>query len=130
MEEFEAKFPYPVDVLIGADVVCWPALVKPILLTIKYLLLKAKTPLAMCFYCGFVCRAQSTEDLLFREAKAMGFRYERVPDSKFLPEPRPLAVQSKRELQLLVFRLDETAANWNTEVQFMDVELEQMPTAC
>lgn len=109
---------------------CWPTLVKPILQTIKYLMLRAESPLNAIFYCGFVCRAQSTEDLLFREARAFGFRYERIADDAFLPNPRPADVTSKRELQLLVFRLDPTAANWNKPVSFSDDELANLQTAC
>lgn len=116
--------------LVGADVVCWPMLVKPILQTIKHLMLRAPTPLETVFYCGFVCRAQSTEDLLFREAQAAGFRFERIPDTSFLPSPRPANVESRQELQLLVFRLDPEAANWNEPVQFSDAELSDKQTAC
>ncbi|KAF1778808.1 S-adenosyl-L-methionine-dependent methyltransferase [Phytophthora cactorum] len=106
VEAFERAFPYPVDVLIGADVVCWPILVKPILQTIKYLLLRSRNPLETKFCCGFVCRAQSTEDLFFKEAVAFGFRFERIPGDAFLPTPRPADVTSNRELQLIVFTLD------------------------
>eukprot|EP00644_Phytophthora_capsici_P001906 jgi/Phyca11/6817/fgenesh1_pm.PHYCAscaffold_14_\ len=123
-EAFERAFPRPVDVLIGADVVCWPILVKPILQTIKYLLLRSKNPLETKFCCGFVCRAQSTQDLFFQEAVAFGFRFERVQGDAFLPSPRPAEVTSNRELQLLVFTLDPNSPNWNEPVRFADAELE------
>ena len=129
-EAFERAFPHPVDVLIGADVVCWPNLVKPILQTIKYLLLRSCDPLSAKFCCGFVCRAQSTEDLLFKEAAAFGFQFERVQDNVFLPSPRPADVTSKRELQLIVFTLDLRKANWNEPVTFDDGELKNLQTAC
>ncbi|RLN93588.1 hypothetical protein BBJ28_00016334 [Nothophytophthora sp. Chile5] len=127
---FERAFPHPVDVLIGADVVCWPMLVKPILQTIKYLLLHSREPLKTRFCCGFVCRAQSTEDLFFREAVAFGFRFERVPAETFLPTPRPAVVTSNLELQLLVFTLDAKAPNWKHPVVFSDAELTDLQTAC
>ncbi|ETO80969.1 hypothetical protein F444_04645 [Phytophthora nicotianae P1976] len=130
VEAFEHAFPYPVDVLIGADVVCWPMLVKPILQTIKYLLLRSNNPLETQFCCGFVCRAQSTEDLLFKEAVAFGFRFERIPDDTFLPTPRPAHVTSNRELQLIVFTLDPNTPNWNEPVRFADAELTNLQTAC
>ncbi|KAG2767461.1 hypothetical protein JG687_00012120 [Phytophthora cactorum] len=130
VEAFERAFPYPVDVLIGADVVCWPILVKPILQTIKYLLLRSRNPLETKFCCGFVCRAQSTEDLFFKEAVAFGFRFERIPGDAFLPTPRPADVTSNRELQLIVFTLDPQAPNWNEPVRFADAELTNLQTAC
>ncbi|KAE8904042.1 hypothetical protein PF002_g24187 [Phytophthora fragariae] len=130
VEAFERAFPYPVDVLIGADVVCWPNLVKPILQTIKYLLLRSRSPLETKFCCGFVCRAQSTEDLFFREAVAFGFRFERVQGDEFLPTPRPADVTSHLELQLIVFTLDPQAPNWNEPVRFADAELTNLQTAC
>jgi hypothetical protein len=129
-EAFERAFPHPVDVLIGADVVCWPILVKPILQTIKYLLQRSRKPLETKFCCGFVCRAQSTEDLLFKEATAFGFRFERVHADAFLPTPRPADVISHRELQLVVFTLDPQSPNRNEPVQFADKELENLQTAC
>ncbi|KAL3665326.1 hypothetical protein V7S43_009367 [Phytophthora oleae] len=130
VEAFERAFPHPVDVLIGADVVCWPILVKPILQTIKYLLLRSKNPLETKFCCGFVCRAQSTQDLFFREAVAFGFRFERVQGDVFLPTPRPADVTSNQELQLLVFTLDPQTPNWNEPVRFADAELANLQTAC
>ncbi|CAI5701281.1 unnamed protein product [Peronospora effusa] len=130
LKAFEEAFPHPVDVLIGADVVCWPILVKPILQTIKYLLLRSRDPLKTKFCCGFVCRAQSTEDLLFNEAVAFGFRFERVQDDVFLPTPRPLEVTSHLKLQLIVFTLDPQAPNWNEPVEFAGAELKNLQTAC
>ncbi|TDH71389.1 hypothetical protein CCR75_009525 [Bremia lactucae] len=130
VEAFEIAFPYPVDMLIGADVVCWPMLVNPILQTIKYLLLRSREPLTTKFCCGFVCRAQSTESLFFKEAVALGFQFERIRGNSFLPTPRPNDVISNQELQLIVFTLDSRAPNWNEPVQFADAELANLQTAC
>ncbi|CEG35978.1 Predicted methyltransferase [Plasmopara halstedii] len=130
VKAFEYSFPYPVDMLIGADVVCWPNLVKPILQTVKYLLLRSRNSIKTKFCCGLVCRAQSTEDLFFREAAAFGFRYHRIPHDTFLPTPRPAAVASHRELQLVVLKLDPKAPNWNEPVQFADAKLLSLQTAC
>ncbi|RHZ31310.1 hypothetical protein DYB37_012179, partial [Aphanomyces astaci] len=33
--QFQKDFPHPIDILLGADVVCWPNLVLPLLRTIK-----------------------------------------------------------------------------------------------
>ncbi|EEY57050.1 uncharacterized protein PITG_10625 [Phytophthora infestans T30-4] len=130
VEAFEQAFPFPIDILIGADVICWPILVKPILQTIKYLLLRSRKPLETKFCCGFVCRAQSTEKLLFQEALAFGFHFERISEDTFLPTPRPSEVISNRELQLIVFTLDPRAPNWNEPVRFADAELANIQTAC
>ena len=127
---FERAFPHPVDVLIGADVVCWPNLVKPMLQTIKYLLLRSRDPLNAKFCCGFVCRAQSTEELLYKEAVALGFRFERVQSNVFLPSPRTADVTSNRELQLIVFTLDPHKANWNQPMTLADRCLKNLQTAC
>lgn len=127
---FEHSFPYPVDILIGADVVCWPLLVKPILQTVKYLLLRSRNPLKTKFYCGFVCRAQSTESLFLKEAIAFGFCFERIPSDTFLPTPQPAAVTSNQKLQLIVFTLDARAPNWNESVTFAGAELTNLQTAC
>ncbi|KAI9916438.1 hypothetical protein PsorP6_017852 [Peronosclerospora sorghi] len=77
VEHFERAFVHPVDVLLGADVVCWPVLVKPILQTIKYLL-RSRDPLKGTFCCGFLCRAQATEEHFFEEAEELGFTYKRT----------------------------------------------------
>ncbi|RHY36557.1 hypothetical protein DYB38_008925 [Aphanomyces astaci] len=66
--QFQKDFPHPIDVLLGADVVCWPNLVLPLLRTIK--------------------------DLFFAQAKGMGFKLWSVPHGDFLPTPRPVNVTS------------------------------------
>ena len=53
-----------------------------------------------------MCRAQSTEDLLYKGTSAFGVRFERVQEDTFLPAPRPADVISNRELRLIVFTLD------------------------
>ncbi|KAI9918489.1 hypothetical protein PsorP6_012231 [Peronosclerospora sorghi] len=78
VEHFERGFVHPVDVLHGADVVCWPVLVKPILQTIKYLLMRSSDPLKGTFCCGLLCRAQATEEHFFEEEKALGCAYKRT----------------------------------------------------
>ncbi|KAI9907453.1 hypothetical protein PsorP6_004734 [Peronosclerospora sorghi] len=130
VEQFERAFVHPVNALLGADVVCWPVLVKPILQTIKYLLLRSRDPLKRMFCCGFVCRAHATEDHFFEEAEALGFRFERVQEDTFLPTPRPANVTSNLELQLLVFTLDSRKPNWNDPVTFSNAELTNIQTAC
>ncbi|KDO29369.1 hypothetical protein SPRG_05905 [Saprolegnia parasitica CBS 223.65] len=122
---FTHAFPHHVDIVLGADVVCWPNLVLPLLLS------HASVPdmFATVFYCGFVCRATSTRDLLFAQAKAMGFALWTVDHDTFLPTPRPDNVLSVKELFLLGFRLDKTSPAASDPVAFLD-DLENLQTAC
>ncbi|KAI9910745.1 hypothetical protein PsorP6_010852 [Peronosclerospora sorghi] len=78
VKHFERAFVHPVHVLLVADVVCWPGLVKPILQTIKYLLLRSRDPLKGTFCCGFLCRAQATEEHFFEESEALVCAYKRT----------------------------------------------------
>ncbi|CAI5742015.1 unnamed protein product [Hyaloperonospora brassicae] len=91
---------------------------------------RANEPLATKFCCGYVCRAQSTEDLLYKGTSAFGVRFERVQEDTFLPAPRPADVISNRELRLIVFTLDPHKANWDESVTFNDDELKNMQTVC
>ena len=74
-----------VDVVIAADVIQWPAVVEPLLHTVKALLWdsRAKIP---TFVLGIVNRAQTTYDLFFQLAKELGFSWERVPEEAFLKD--------------------------------------------
>ncbi|ETW02466.1 hypothetical protein, variant [Aphanomyces invadans] len=127
--QFQKDFPYPVDVMLGADVVCWPNLVLPLLRTIKHLMHQHARPFEVVFYCGFVCRAQSTQDLFFAQAKIMGFKLWFVPHDDFLPTPRPANVTSTMELNLLGLSLDTTAPLAMDPVVFCD-NLQDLQTAC
>ncbi|CAI5738020.1 unnamed protein product [Hyaloperonospora brassicae] len=92
---------------------------------------RANEPLATKFCCGFVCCAQSTEDLLYKETSAFVVRFERVQEDTFLPAPRPADVISNRELQLIVSTLDpHKANNWDESVTFGDDELKNMQIVC
>ena len=93
------------DFVIGADVVCWPKLVVPLLQTITALLRNSPRDDA-AFLCGFVARAESTKDLFFREAKQRGFAVEEHAPASFLPDPPPANVASALELRLIELRLD------------------------
>ncbi|EQC37307.1 hypothetical protein SDRG_05528 [Saprolegnia diclina VS20] len=126
---FTQAFAHPIDIVLGADVVCWPNLVLPLLRTIKYLMHQTPDMFATVFYCGFVCRATSTRDLLFAQAKEMGFRLWTVDHDTFLPTPRPENVLSVKELFLLGFRLDTTSPAATEPVAFLD-DLENLQTAC
>ncbi|OQR97888.1 hypothetical protein ACHHYP_09851 [Achlya hypogyna] len=127
--EFTEAFPHPVDIVLGADVVCWPNLVLPLLRTIKHLMHRAPDMFSTAFYCGFVCRATNTRDLLFAQAKAMGFRMWTVDHDTFLPTPRPENVFSVKELFLLGFQLDPASPAATEPVAFVD-DLENLQTAC
>lgn len=95
------------DVLIGADIVCWPESILPLLLTLKALFHRSHTqspPPAL--YLGFVCRATSTKDRLAREAKELGLVIENIPLDSFLPSERPPEVQSLIPLEIFKLFLD------------------------
>lgn len=83
----------PPSIVMGADVVCWPSCVEPLLQTTKALFLKLEDPFEGVLYVGYVCRAASrmgsTRDQLIDTAKSMGFRHERIPAADFLPPPSP-----------------------------------------
>jgi predicted nicotinamide N-methyase len=72
-----------VDVVIAADVVQWPAVVEPLLHSVKALLWSSEceTPTLVL---GIVNRAQSTYDMFFELAAKLGFSYRRVPHDNFL----------------------------------------------
>ncbi|KAL0586285.1 hypothetical protein ABG067_004134 [Albugo candida] len=106
IQAFEQQKSSGVDVLIGADVVCWPSYIQPLLETVKYFLLKSSAPFQSKFLCGFVCRAKSIEDSLFQQAQATGLAFEEVQPDTFLPMPIPSNVKSHMKLQILVFQLD------------------------
>jgi len=73
-----------VDVVIAADVVQWPAVVEPLLHTVKALLWESVDEKPM-FLLGLVQRAQSTSQEFFDLAKRLGFAWEKVDYAKFLP---------------------------------------------
>ena len=79
----------PPSIVMGADVVCWPSCVEPLLQTTKALFLKLGDPFDGVLYVGYVCRAASrmgsTRDQLIDTARQMGFSHERIPATAFLP---------------------------------------------
>jgi hypothetical protein len=76
-----------VEVVVGADVVCWPVCVTPLLETAKALFLALPDPFEGAMYVGYVCRATNTRDLFFATAKDMGFRCDKIAPESFLPLP-------------------------------------------
>ena len=76
------------DVLLGADVVCWPQFVTPFLLTVKGLL-QASVCIDAALYLGYVCRATTTTTALHAKAAAMGLAVEalRMPPNHFNADP-------------------------------------------
>jgi hypothetical protein len=105
------------QVLLGADIVCWPDYVAPLLQTVKRLLLDSPGQCG-AMYLGFVCRAKATEALFLRTAGGMGMAVERIPAESFLPPEAPEEVRSANELQLLVVRLDPTSPHGTEEPVF------------
>ena len=74
-----------VQIIVGADVVCWPVCVAPLLETVKALFLELDFPYSGVMYIGYVCRATNTRDLFFTTARQMGFKLEKVIPESFLP---------------------------------------------
>ena len=92
----------PCDVVLGADVVCWPRLVEPLLQTVRALLRGSADGV---FYCGFVSRSQLTERLFFEKSQRFGFSIKEHALASFLPSPIPEACRSNMELRVLELRL-------------------------
>ena len=90
------------DVVLGADVVCWPRLVEPLLQTVRALLRGSADGV---FYCGFVSRSQLTERLFFEKSGRFGFVIREHTLESFLPDPVPEACRSNMELRVLELRL-------------------------
>jgi predicted nicotinamide N-methyase len=74
-----------VDVVIAADVVQWPAVVEPLLHTVKALLWESRAQ-QPTFVLGIVNRAQTTYDLFFKLAKELGFSWIQVAAEDFLKD--------------------------------------------
>eukprot|EP00937_MAST-01D_sp_MAST-1D-sp2_P002360 g2360.t1 len=110
------------DVVIGADVVCWPASVRPLLTTVKALLRgSSATDPAPVFFCGFVCRAHNIRAVLLETAVSLGFEVSRIPDAEFLPSPAPSNVHSDRELELLKLELKRSGSGAaDDDVEWVD----------
>jgi predicted nicotinamide N-methyase len=72
-----------IDVVIAADVVQWPAVIEPLLHTVKALLWTSECD-PPTLVLGIVNRAQSTYDMFFELAAKLGFSCRRVPHEDFL----------------------------------------------
>ena len=92
--------------VLGADVVCWPRLVEPLLQTVRALLRGSADGV---FYCGFVSRSQLTERLFFEKSGRFGFVIREHTLESFLPSPIPEACRSNMELRVLELRLGDDA---------------------
>jgi len=95
-----------VDVVVAADVVQWPAVVEPLLHTVKALLWNSKAERPV-FILGIVNRAAMTYDLFFRLAKELGFQYQHVECDAFVPGG--VAPESCREFGGRVTEIYEVA---------------------
>ena len=107
------------DVIIGADVVCWPLAVRPLLTTVKALLLRAPAGADAAFYCGFVCRAVNVQHALMEQCEALDIEVVHIAAADFLPSPPPANVFSQRELNLLRLSLKPGA---DREVRWQDCD--------
>ncbi len=117
------------QVLLGADVVAWPDMVKPLLQTTKALFLRAAEPAAAVLYLGFVNRALCTQRLLYATAAEMGMAIKRVPSDVFLPSPLPPDLQVTQQLELLAVALDDGSPRAREPVVFEAVS-ESRATPC
>ena len=117
------------QVLLGADVVAWPDMVKPLLQTTKALFLRAAEPAAAVLYLGFVNRATATERLLYATAAEMGMVIKRIPPEVFLPSPLPPDLQVTQQLELLAVALDDGSPRALEPVVFEAVS-ESRATPC
>ncbi|CAM9444814.1 unnamed protein product [Chrysoparadoxa australica] len=90
------------QVLVAADVVCWPAFIEPFLHTVKALLQGAVLTEA-ALYLGYVERASKTTELFYDKAQQLGFSITEIPKSSFLPmnEEGEGMICSQRNLQVL-----------------------------
>ncbi|GKY98865.1 hypothetical protein MPSEU_000842500 [Mayamaea pseudoterrestris] len=90
-----------VDIVVAADVVQWPAVIEPLLHTVKALLWRnshcqqreqaheqaqdqQQSP--PVFILGIVNRASSTYDMFFRLARQLGFKWRQVHASEYLQD--------------------------------------------
>jgi hypothetical protein len=73
-----------VDVIVAADVVQWPAVVEPLLHTVKALLWTSRRDDDPVFILGIVNRAGNTYEMFFRLARNLGFTWRRVEAEEFL----------------------------------------------
>jgi hypothetical protein len=72
-----------VDHIVAADVVQWPAVLEPLLLTTKALLWTS-TAEDPSLILGIVNRASATFDLFFSLAKELGFSYRKISATEYL----------------------------------------------
>ena len=72
------------DVILGADVVLWPAYVRPLLATVRALMLAGAEEQGSCeMLLAYVERATSTTDRLVGGAREFGLALRRVSDENF-----------------------------------------------
>eukprot|EP00611_Tribonema_gayanum_P003069 TRINITY_DN12397_c0_g1_i4.p1 TRINITY_DN12397_c0_g1~~TRINITY_DN12397_c0_g1_i4.p1 ORF type:complete len:389 (-),score=129.26 TRINITY_DN12397_c0_g1_i4:246-1412(-) len=112
LDEFLEAFGPP-DVLLGADVVCWPAFITPFLLTVKGLLQASRDARAAALYLGYVCRATSTTDALMARAAALGLDIAPMPmpDNPYDAEGRgPASIIAELKLQAFQVTLGSSPA--------------------
>lgn len=81
-----------VDAVLAADVVQWPAVIEPLVLTVKALLWLSPDAL---FVIGIVNRAQRTHDLFFEIAKREGFQCHKVDMQLVLLNAQQLPASSR-----------------------------------
>ncbi len=110
------------QVVLGADVVCWPDMVGPLLQTVKFLFQQAPDPTQAVLFLGFVNRATSTERILYAQAHEMGMAITKVPAASFLPadpEAWPSELRNaQQKLELLTVALDPALPGHKDPVVF------------
>lgn len=107
-ERYVDRFGVP-EVLLGADVVCWPQYVAPLVQTTKAFMqrrIRDHGENDMRLVLGYVVRAENNHRLFLDECAAHGLVVAEADPATFVPEPTPPQVVSGQRLQLLCVTLD------------------------
>ena len=126
---FDALGGAPWDFVLGADVVQWPALVAPLLQTVRAALCGAARDDA-AFLLGLAPRAATTVATFFAEAERRGFVCEDHALDSFLPDPRPANTASAIPLRVVELRLRERAPADVFQSDDPDFSFESAANAC
>ena len=117
----------PYDFVLGADVVQWPALVAPLLQTVRAALAGAARADA-AFFVGVCTRAAATEAAFLAEAERVGFSVEERRG--FLPDPPPANAASKLPVRVLELRVRPGGGDVAFQSDDPNFRFDEQPNAC